>query len=247
MDPTEVDAFVRGEHHRMLVAAELPRHRLLRQGVPRAFGNAMVDAVAAQVQQLLDTAVTRLLDRGGADFATEVATEHPPGALMAVVGIGHDDAHELIRRTRCMVGYRDDVFVDLPADRHVHLRRVATQDAERHGVIIRGSDFRHACDTSRPTGPGTVSRAVRLRRRPDLEPARDLRRQDPPVYPSPMPRCRCCSSGCWPPTSGCTPPAAHRRLHTAGGIRQMWSGLVLGIANLPVRVQAAWPTTEGHG
>jgi len=156
MDPTEVDAFVRGEHHRMLVAAELPRHRLLRQAVPRAFGNAMVDAVAAQVQQLLDTAVTRLLDRGGADFATEIATEHPPGALMAVVGIGHDDAHELIRRTRCMVGYRDDVFVDLPADRHVHLRRVATQDAERHGVIIRGSDFRHACDTSRPTGPGTV-------------------------------------------------------------------------------------------
>lgn len=107
--------------NRMLVAADLPRHRLLKQAVQPAFANAMVDAVAAQVRELLDAAVTRLLDRGGGDFATDIATELPAGALMAVVGIGHDDAHELIRMTRRMVGYRDEVFVDMSGEVRVRL------------------------------------------------------------------------------------------------------------------------------
>ena len=107
--------------NRMLVASDLPRHRMLKQVLQPAFAGAMVDAVAEQVRQLLDTAVAGLVSRGGGDFATDIATELPAGALMTVMGIGYGDAHDLIKMTRRMVGYRDEAFVDLGGDVRVRL------------------------------------------------------------------------------------------------------------------------------
>ena len=102
--------------NKMLVAADLPRHRLLKHVLQPTFAASVVDRVAVQVSELVDDAVTRLLAEGGADFATEIATELPAAALMVVMGIGHDEAHDLIRLTRRMVGYRDEVWVDVGSD-----------------------------------------------------------------------------------------------------------------------------------
>ncbi|WP_320064492.1 cytochrome P450 [Micromonospora sp. RTGN7] len=106
---------------RMLVVADLPRHRLLKQVIHPALSGAVVGAVSAQVAKLVDQAVDRLLADGGGDFAVDVATELPAGALMTIMDISWTDAHELIQLTRRMVGYRDEVFVDTGDDARLRL------------------------------------------------------------------------------------------------------------------------------
>ncbi|MEU4219864.1 cytochrome P450 [Actinoplanes sp. NPDC026623] len=106
---------------RMLVASDLPRHRLLKQQIAPALSAAVVDRVGNQVRSLLETAVGRAVAAGGCDFATEIATEIPAGALMVVFGIGYGEAYHLIGLTRRMVGFRDETFVDTGGDQKLRL------------------------------------------------------------------------------------------------------------------------------
>jgi cytochrome P450 len=91
---------------RMLVAADPPRHRLLRAAMHPAFAGDMAKRVAASVDELTDIAVNRALRDGGCDFATDIAEELPVGALMAMVRIGDQDARHLVRLTRRMIEFR---------------------------------------------------------------------------------------------------------------------------------------------
>jgi cytochrome P450 len=106
---------------RMLVSSDLPRHRLLKQRIQPALSAAVTATVTEQVRVLVDRAVDRAVADGGCDFATQLATELPAGALMVVLGIGHQDAHHLIGLTRRMVGFRDEVFVDTGGDVRLRL------------------------------------------------------------------------------------------------------------------------------
>jgi cytochrome P450 len=105
----------------MLVASDLPRHRMLKQVIHPAMSGQVADRVGETVAGLLDRAIDRMLADGGCDFATDIALELPAGALMVVMGIGHDAAHELISLTRKMVGFRDEVFVDTGEDARLRL------------------------------------------------------------------------------------------------------------------------------
>ncbi|GIF96872.1 cytochrome P450 [Catellatospora citrea] len=103
---------------RMLVATDPPRHRMLRQLLHPAWGPQMLNRVREQVTQLVDRALTRLSADGGGDFAQDVSTQLPAGALMAMMGLGQGDADELVRLTRRMIGYRDPAYAgDIEADR----------------------------------------------------------------------------------------------------------------------------------
>ncbi|MFI6761061.1 cytochrome P450 [Micromonospora sp. NPDC050417] len=106
---------------RMLVATDLPRHRLLKREIHPALAAPVVARIGATVRELVDRAVERAVAHGGADFATEIATELPAGALMVVMGIGYDDAHHLIRLTRRMVGFQDESFVDTGGEQRLRL------------------------------------------------------------------------------------------------------------------------------
>jgi cytochrome P450 len=107
--------------NRMLVASDLPRHRLLKQQIHPALAASVVARVTEQVRVLIDAAVERMVAQGGADVATEVVTELPAGALMVVMGIDHAEAHHLIGLTRRMVGFRDETFVDTGGDQKLRL------------------------------------------------------------------------------------------------------------------------------
>lgn len=106
---------------RMLVAMDVPRHRMLRTLMHPAFATDMGVRVRRQVATLLDAALDRLTAAGGGDFAREVAVELPAGALMAMAGIGHDDALELISLTRRMIGYRESAGPESQDDERLRL------------------------------------------------------------------------------------------------------------------------------
>jgi cytochrome P450 len=122
---------------KMLVASDPPRHRLLRKLMHRLFSPAMVEKVRAQVTELAGRAVRRMVRDGGGDFATDVAPELPAGALMAMAGVSHADAHHLIRLTRQMIGYRDPAFVDVDGDDRLRLAGIQAEIFEFFADLVR--------------------------------------------------------------------------------------------------------------
>jgi cytochrome P450 len=91
---------------RMLVATDLPRHRLLRQQVQRVFAPRFIEAARRQAYRLVDDALAKMEADGGGDFAQDVAVELAAGALIGLLDIGHADARHLVALTRRMADFR---------------------------------------------------------------------------------------------------------------------------------------------
>ncbi|MEU8606800.1 cytochrome P450 [Actinoplanes sp. NPDC048791] len=122
---------------KMLVASDLPRHRMLRQVLYPAFSPTMVARVGQQVSALVDQAVDRLVEDGGGDFATEVATALPAGAVMTMMNVGHAEAHELIGITRRMIGFRDPALVDIDDDERLRLAWLQSEVFEYFADLVK--------------------------------------------------------------------------------------------------------------
>lgn len=106
---------------RMLVAADPPRHRMLRQIVHNGFLSSMVDRVREQITALVDRGVRQILRDGGCDFAVDIAPLLPTGALMAMMDLDEERAGRLLTLTRRMIGYRDPEWVDTGDDEQLRL------------------------------------------------------------------------------------------------------------------------------
>jgi cytochrome P450 len=122
---------------RMLVASDLPRHRLLREAMHRMFAAPVVARVQRQVVALVDAVLDRLCAAGGGDFAGDVAPQLPAGALMVTLNIGHEDALELISLTRRMIGFRDPSYVDGGDDERVRLAWIQSEIFEFFAELVR--------------------------------------------------------------------------------------------------------------
>ncbi|MFF3643704.1 cytochrome P450 [Streptomyces sp. NPDC002564] len=136
----------------MMVATDLPRHRMIRQELHWAFSQDMIRRVAEQVGTLVTAALDRALADGGCDFATDVATELPAGAVMAITGVSHRDAHELIGMTRRMIGFRDPHFADPTEDERLVLAMTQADIFEFFAEVLR--------DRRKKPGPDLVSRLL---------------------------------------------------------------------------------------
>lgn len=122
---------------RMLVASDPPRQRHIRQVVHRAFTQRILQRIARQVTELVQAAVVRARADGGCDFATDIAPELPAGAVMAMMGISHREARELIDLTRKMIGFRDPVYVDTADDERLRLAVIQADIFEFFAEIVR--------------------------------------------------------------------------------------------------------------
>ncbi|WP_216216090.1 cytochrome P450 [Amycolatopsis aidingensis] len=123
--------------NRMLVASDPPRHRMLRHAMHTVFGPEFVDRVAREVTAGVNAVVDRALADGGCDFATDIAPELPARALVAMVGIGEQDAHTLINMTRRMIGFRDPNWVDTAEDERLRLAMIQAEIFEFFADILR--------------------------------------------------------------------------------------------------------------
>lgn len=95
---------------RMLVATDLPQHRLLRQQVHQGFTPMMVRSIEGALRALLDPAIDRMLEAGGCDFAVDVALALPASVLTAMLGLSPAEAHRVLALTRAMIGSQDEEY-----------------------------------------------------------------------------------------------------------------------------------------
>ncbi|NKE57575.1 cytochrome P450 [Lentzea sp. PSKA42] len=98
----------------MLICADPPEHRLLRQQVKQGFAARMLEVIGESVRRYATRALDGIVAAGGGDFAVDVAPELPAGVLAAMFGLSTEDAHHLLALTRNMIGsedgeYRDDL------------------------------------------------------------------------------------------------------------------------------------------
>ncbi|MEU5307918.1 cytochrome P450 [Streptomyces sp. NPDC021562] len=120
----------------MLVASDPPRHRLLRRALHPPFGPAMVERVTEQVRRLVRDGVQRMRAAGGCDIALDFAPLLPIGALMALFGVGIDDARHIVGLTRRMVGYRDPVLCDQSGDERIRLAHAQSEIFEYFAELL---------------------------------------------------------------------------------------------------------------
>jgi cytochrome P450 len=120
----------------MLVASDPPRHRMLRRVMHPPFSPVMVGRIAAQVRTLLDRAIGGLRTDGGCDVALDFAPLLPIGALMALFGVGTDDARHIVGLTRKMVGYRDAIVSELSGDERIRLAHAQSEIFEYFADLL---------------------------------------------------------------------------------------------------------------
>jgi cytochrome P450 len=95
----------------MLIATDPPRHHQLRRQVHNAgFGQAKMDLARKGVRACVDDALDRLVRDGGGDIATDVSLALPTGVLAATMALPPEDAAQLQRMTRTMIGFRDSEY-----------------------------------------------------------------------------------------------------------------------------------------
>lgn len=107
--------------NRMLVASDLPRHRLLKRHIQPWMTTTVARRVAQLADELVSNAWDRLVSDGGGDIAEDVAPELPAAALMVVMDVDHAEALKLISMTRRMVGFRDERWVNTGDDQGLRL------------------------------------------------------------------------------------------------------------------------------
>jgi len=127
----------------MIICADPPDHRLLRQQVHQGFGSSMVERISAQVRDYVEAGFDRLIRDGGGDLATGLALELPAGVLATMFGLSREEAFHLLDLTREMIGYQDDEY---RADGDAQMLLVSTQ--------VKIFDFLTGLTTRRRADPG---------------------------------------------------------------------------------------------
>jgi cytochrome P450 len=97
---------------RMLIVADEPAHGVIKKPIKASgFNRAMLGRIGQTVRRNIRNALTGLSVGDRLDFSKVIAPELPKGVLEVLFGIGSEDADTLLKATRMMIGYRDEVYV----------------------------------------------------------------------------------------------------------------------------------------
>lgn len=81
---------------RMVSVADGPRHRELRATILKAFSQRALDYIADRVRTFTHTLVTEAIDRGGCDFATDIAARIPITTICDLLDVPESDRPYLL-------------------------------------------------------------------------------------------------------------------------------------------------------
>jgi len=100
---------------RMVSVADGPRHRDLRGVILKAFSQRALDAVAERVRAYTRRLLVEAIDRGGCDFATDVAARIPITTICDLLGIPESDRPYLLDLNKRAVSSDEPGHTELDA------------------------------------------------------------------------------------------------------------------------------------
>ena len=98
----------------MMLMMDPPRHTRLRLLVNKGFTPRMVDRLHDRVREVARTIVDDIAARGESDFVVDVAAELPLQVIAEIMGVPHEDRHQLFTWSNQMIGSEDPEYAVSP-------------------------------------------------------------------------------------------------------------------------------------
>jgi cholest-4-en-3-one 26-monooxygenase len=109
----EMEAEQLAQQQLMMVNLDPPEHSRLRTLVNRGFTPRMVNRLRERIGAAADRIVDDALAKGEGDFVTMCAAELPLVVIAELLGVPHEDRHQLFDWTNRMIGAQDPNFEGL--------------------------------------------------------------------------------------------------------------------------------------
>ena len=98
----------------MMLNMDPPDHTKLRLIVNRAFLPRFVNALESHIRDLAKEIVDAVIERGSADFVTEIAMELPLQVIAETMGVPKEDRRKLFEWSNTMIGSADPEYATSP-------------------------------------------------------------------------------------------------------------------------------------
>jgi len=94
----------------MMLMMDPPRHTRLRLLVNKGFTPRMVERLHERVREVTRDIVDDIAKRGECDFVVDVAAELPLQVIAEIMGVPHEDRHQLFTWSNQMIGSEDPEY-----------------------------------------------------------------------------------------------------------------------------------------
>ena len=98
----------------MMLMMDPPRHTRLRLLVNKGFTPRMVERLHDRVREVTRDIVDDIAKRGECDFVVDVAAELPLQVIAEIMGVPHEDRHQLFTWSNQMIGSEDPEYAVSP-------------------------------------------------------------------------------------------------------------------------------------
>ncbi len=127
---------------RMMLNQDPPQHSRLRRLLSKSFTPRAVSALEASIESRAERIVDGVIDRGEADFASDIAAELPLMTLAEIMGVPESDRMLLYDWSNRVIGYQDDEYAVSDAfDPSIATDMARRSRAIRDGIAV-GPDGR---------------------------------------------------------------------------------------------------------
>ena len=121
-------------YRQMMIMMDPTKHTKLRLLVNNGFTPRMIGQLEARVRDITADIVNKVIDRGECDFVLDVAAELPLQVIAELMGVPHEDRHDLFRWSNVLNGFDDPEYQtteDAFMDAYVSMCAYATQLADQ--------------------------------------------------------------------------------------------------------------------
>jgi cholest-4-en-3-one 26-monooxygenase len=98
------------QHQLMMVNMDPPLHTRYRRLVNKGFTPRMVGQLEQQIHLATDQIIDSVIERGSADFVTDIAAELPLVVIAELLGVPHEDRHRMFDWSNRLIGNEDPEY-----------------------------------------------------------------------------------------------------------------------------------------
>src|ERR1700734_4191224 len=113
--PFEMGADEIAQQGLMMLNMDPPLHTRYRRLVNKGFTPRMVRDLEESIHRAADSIIDEVIERGEADFVTEISAELPLQVIAELLGVPQDDRHRMFEWSNRMVGNEDPEYQDQQA------------------------------------------------------------------------------------------------------------------------------------
>jgi cholest-4-en-3-one 26-monooxygenase len=98
------------QHQLMMVNMDPPLHTRYRRLVNKGFTPRMVGQLEQRIHLATEQIIDSVIERGSADFVTDIAAELPLAVIAELLGVPHEDRHRMFDWSNRLIGNEDPEY-----------------------------------------------------------------------------------------------------------------------------------------